>query len=182
MRKKTLETPRLVLKQLSPSHATKVLQFYSDNRDFLSPFEPERPGYFYTRQHQKQMLKWDQEALSSSSMIRFWLFTKEDPNTVIGTIALSGIIRGAFQSCLLGYKMAEAYTRHGYMYEALLKVIDYAFEEMELHRIEANIMPRNIPSLSLTRKIGFHEEGLALRYLKINGVWEDHIHMVLLNE
>ncbi len=182
MKKKTLETPRLILKQLSPSQAANVLQFYSENRDFLSPYEPERPEYFYTRQHQKQVLKWDQEALSSSSMIRFWLFKKEDPDTVIGTIALSGIIRGAFQSCLLGYKMAKSHTRQGYMHEALLKVIDYAFEEMELHRIEANVMPRNSASLALTKKLGFHEEGLALRYLKINGIWEDHIHMVLLNE
>ena len=68
------------------------------------------------------------------------------------------------------------------MTEAIEAVVDYAFRELRLHRIEANIMPRNAASLAVVRKLGFHEEGLALRYLKINGKWEDHLHMVRLNE
>jgi ribosomal-protein-alanine N-acetyltransferase len=56
------------------------------------------------------------------------------------------------------------------------------FGEYGLHRIEANIMPRNAASLRVVEKAGFHREGLAKKYLKINGVWEDHIHMVLLND
>lgn len=65
---------------------------------------------------------------------------------------------------------------------SLARVIRYAFDELRLHRIEANIMPRNSASLKMVEKLGFSSEGLARKYLKINGIWEDHIHMVLLNE
>ena len=56
------------------------------------------------------------------------------------------------------------------------------FNEFELHRIEANIMPKNIRSFTVVEKLGFYNEGMALKYLNINGIWEDHIHMVLLND
>jgi ribosomal-protein-alanine N-acetyltransferase len=62
------------------------------------------------------------------------------------------------------------------------KCVDIAFMELNLHRLEANIMPRNKASLKVVEKLGFHHEGLARRYLHINGQWEDHIHMVKLNE
>jgi len=68
------------------------------------------------------------------------------------------------------------------MTEAIQKGIEIMFNEFGLHRIEANIMPGNKPSLRVVEKLGFYNEGLAYKYLKINGKWEDHIHMVLLNE
>jgi ribosomal-protein-alanine N-acetyltransferase len=68
------------------------------------------------------------------------------------------------------------------MAEALRRGIQIIFEDYGLHRIEASIMPRNQRSIKVTEKLGFVNEGLSRRYLKINGVWEDHIHMVLLNE
>ncbi|KNF08661.1 acetyltransferase [Gottschalkia purinilytica] len=70
----------------------------------------------------------------------------------------------------------------GYITEAIKKGIDIMFNNYGLHRIEANIMPKNKPSLRVVGKLGFYNEGLARKYLKINGVWEDHIHMVLLND
>lgn len=69
----------------------------------------------------------------------------------------------------------------GLMTEGIQAVIIYAFEELQLHRIEANIMPRNKASMKVVQKLGFYEEGLAYKYLKINGVWEDHFHMVIRN-
>lgn len=70
----------------------------------------------------------------------------------------------------------------GYMAEAIRKGIDIMFNEFGLHRIEANIMPKNKRSLRVVEKLGFVNEGTASRYLMINGKWEDHIHMVLLND
>jgi len=182
MKKLQLETDRLFLKTLTPSYASKVLKFYDDNRSFFQPYEPLRPDYFYTRHHQKQLLKWDLQALSQSSTLRLWLLKKSDPTYPIGTLSLSSITRGVFQSCIIGYKLDKQHTSQGFMSEALFRVIMYAFQDMALHRLEANIMPKNTPSLNLVKKFGFQEEGLAKRYLKINGEWEDHIHMVLLNE
>ncbi len=182
MRKIQLESKRLIIKTISPSQASKVLDFYIENKRFFEPYEPLRQSYFYTKQHQRQLLRWDQQGLAESSMVRFWLYIKENPLKPIGSISLSNIIRGVFQSCNLGYKIDQQYLRQGYMEEALIQVIEYAFLTLDLHRIEANIMPHNTPSLRLVKKLGFHEEGLAKKYLKICGQWEDHIHMVLLNE
>jgi ribosomal-protein-alanine N-acetyltransferase len=66
--------------------------------------------------------------------------------------------------------------------EAIKKGIDLVFNDYGLHRIEANVMPKNVRSLRVTEKLGFYNEGIAHKYLKINGIWEDHVHMVLLND
>jgi ribosomal-protein-alanine N-acetyltransferase len=182
MKKVYLETDRLILKTIGPQYASKILAFYESNKDFLEAFEPGRESYFYTKYHQKQLIKWDLDGLNHSALLRVWIFTKDNPDLPIGTIALSNITRGVFQSCFLGYKIDKDHSRKGYMTEALFQMIHYAFYDMKLHRIEANIMPNNIASINLVKKFGFENEGLAKKYLKIKGKWEDHIHMVLLNE
>jgi len=124
------------------------------------------------------------ETIKEGRLFKVWFFKQEDIalDYVLGSIALNNIVRGAFQSCHLGYKMDQNNINKGYMTEGLEKVIDYAFNVLKLHRIEANIMPHNAASLRVVEKLGFYNEGLAKKYLKINGRWEDHIHMVLLNE
>lgn len=87
-----------------------------------------------------------------------------------------------FLSCHLGYKLDKDEINKGYTTEAIEKGIDIIFNEFGLHRIEANIMPKNKSSLRVVEKLGFCNEGLAYKYLKINGKWEDHIHIVLLND
>ena len=95
-------------------------------------------------------------------------------------MALTGAIWGSFCSCFLGYKLDKDYLNRGYMTGAIGLVTAWGFE-VGLHRIEANIMPRNLPSLRVAEKCGFQNEGLSPRYLQINGKWEDHVHMVKLN-
>jgi len=92
------------------------------------------------------------------------------------------IVRGVFLSCHLGYGLDKDEINKGYMTEALNAVIRFAFDKVKLHRIEANVMPRNKPSIRIVEKLGFKNEGLARKYLKINGKWEDHIHFVVLNK
>ena len=114
--------------------------------------------------------------------LRFWLFRKEEPGVAIGCVALNSIVYGALRSANLAYKIDRDLLRQGYAAEALEAVVDFAFRGLELHRLQASIMPRNAASLALVRKCGFREEGRSPRYICINGVWEDHIHMALLNE
>ena len=82
----------------------------------------------------------------------------------------------------MGYMLDEAYINRGYMTQAVDAVANAAFNEIGLHRIEANIMPKNARSLRVAEKCGFVREGMSKKYLYINGVWEDHVHMVKLNE
>jgi ribosomal-protein-alanine N-acetyltransferase len=114
--------------------------------------------------------------------VRFYLFRQTQPaGPIIGDLHFSSIVRGAFQSCFVGYKMDEGAANQGYMTEALRRGAEFTFKDLRLHRLEANIMPRNLPSRRVVTKLGFVEEGLSHNYLKINGVWEDHLHYAMLN-
>ncbi len=178
----TYETDRLILKVLHPSSARLVLDYYLRNIKFPAGWEPVKGGDFYTLPFQADVLANDLENIENGGALRLWLFKRDDPERVIGMVGFNNIVRGAFLSCFLSYKLDQGETGLGYMTEAVKKGIGVMFGAYGLHRVEANIMPGNTRSLRLVERLGFYNEGLARRYLKINGRWEDHIHMVLLND
>ena len=92
-----------------------------------------------------------------------------------GEINLNSIQRGPFQNAYVGYWIDEKQAGNGYMSEAVCLVARYAFDELHLHRIQIAIIPRNRNSRRVVEKLGLRDEGTALRYLEINGVWEDHV-------
>jgi ribosomal-protein-alanine N-acetyltransferase len=99
-----------------------------------------------------------------------------------GAMNMRPIERGPFQSARLGYWIDERVAGRGYMPEAIVLVLRFAFGEAGIHRVEANVIPRNAPSRRVMEKLGFREEGLALRYLQIAGVWEDHVRYAMTAE
>jgi len=176
------ETERLLLKVLDKTYASLVLDYFLRNKAFLEKWEILRDSEFYTKEYQERQLDNDLNEIEKGSLMKLWIFKKEDKSTIIGSIAFSNIIRGPFLSCFLGYRLDKDQVNKGYMTEAIRKGISIVFNDLKLHRIEANIMPKNKQSLRVVEKLGFYNEGLAYKYLKINGKWEDHIHMVLLND
>ncbi|CAN5882784.1 GNAT family protein [soil metagenome] len=107
---------------------------------------------------------------------------RESDGAVVGSIELSRIARGNFQSAYLGYRTAPGARRQGYMTEALQLALRHAFRTLRLHRVEANIEPGNEPSIALVRRAGFTREGFSRRYLKHGGRWRDHERWALLRE
>lgn len=101
-------------------------------------------------------------------------------NKVVGVVNINEIVAGAFQSAYLGYYGMLSFARTGLMTEALRAVVRYAFNELGLHRLEANIQPANAASIALVRRLGFRQEGFSPRYLRINGEWQDHERWALL--
>lgn len=179
---KIYETERLILKPIDKSYAGLVIDYYLRNKSFLEEWEAVKSEEFYTKQYQEELLEKELASIESNNSLRLWIFKKENENRIIGTIGFSNIVRGAFLSCHLGYKLDKDEVNKGYITEAIQRGIEIIFNEFGLHRIEANIMPKNKCSLRAVEKLGFYNEGLAYKYLKINGKWEDHIHMVLLND
>lgn len=161
-----------------PSMAGELLAYCLRNRSFLAPFEPKRTEEYFTEEHQRKLLESDDEAAKKDISYHFYIYIK---GRMIGMIGINGVARGPFQSAFLGYKLDGAYLNRGFMTAAVGEAVRYAFDELNLHRLEANVMPRNKASLRVLEKNGFTNEGTASEYLNINGVWEDHIHMVKLN-
>ena len=99
-----------------------------------------------------------------------------------GEINLSAIQRGPFQSAYVGYWIDEARAGHSYTPEALVVLARFAFDDLRLHRIQIAIIPRNTASRRVVEKVKIREEGIAERYLEINGVWEDHVRYAITSE
>jgi len=99
-----------------------------------------------------------------------------------GEINLSGVQRGPFQNAYVGYWIDQVQAGHGYVPEALVAVSRFAFEDLRLHRVQVAIIPRNRASRRVVEKLQLRAEGVAVRYLAINGSWEDHIRYALTAE
>lgn len=100
----------------------------------------------------------------------------------IGEVSLGTVQRGPFQSAFVGYWVDEAHAGNGYVPEAVVLMLRYAFDELGLHRVEAVIVPRNDRSRRVAHKLGFREEGVSERFLQIQGVWEDHVRYAITSE
>ncbi len=178
-----IHTPRLKLLSPRRSMAPAIADFFLRNRQHLAPWSPRMRDAFYTAAFQEEKIVKEQELLQQKSGLRFWLFALSDTHCehVLGQIHFSNLVWGGFCSGFLGYSLCEQEQGKGYMTEALGASIQYVFDHWKLHRIEANIMPRNAPSIQVVKKLGFQCEGRSPKYLKINGQWEDHDHYVLRN-
>lgn len=173
------ETRRLILKVLGPDYSSDVLHFYLKDKELFEKYEADRSPNFYTEAHQRNILHIEYGLTLKLSQVRFYVFLKEDPDIIIGTVCLYGI-SNIYSKADLGYKFSSAYHHKGYASEAAEKVLDIAFTELNLHRICARVQETNIPSIRLLVGLGFEKEGICRDYLCLRGVWTDHLQYSLI--
>ncbi|HCJ76861.1 MAG TPA: N-acetyltransferase [Roseburia sp.] len=176
----TYETDRLILRLLGEEEAPAVLQFYRKNRAVFEPYEAIHPEQFYTESYQRTLLNCELSLTLKHNLIRFYVFRRENPDEIIGTVCFRNIDRSTYYSCETGYRFSPAYWHKGYAREALAFGIQLMFEEFHLHRIEATVMPENTASIRLLESLAFQQEGIAREYALIQGKWEDHIRFALI--
>lgn len=164
---------RIYIKKLNKEHAEEILALKLKNKKFFEPFEPTREERHFTIDGQLDDLQTVEENRLKDASYSFGIFLRNNDN-LIGRINLNAITRGAFQNTYLGYYLDEEYNARGCMTEAVVEVMKVAFKELGLHRIQAAIMLNNNASRKVLMKSGFRKEGVAEKYLKINGKWEDH--------
>lgn len=169
----TMTGQNIGIRLLNESDAPALLKLKQDNQAFLAPFEPIRDANFLTLEWTLQSIETNRQAAAQDVARSYGIFLKNSEQ-LIGNISITGIMRGPAQYANLGYFLAEEHNGKGYMTEAVKLCISIAFHELKLHRLQAGVMPRNKRSGRVLEKAGFREEGLAKRYLKINGKWEDH--------
>lgn len=176
-----LKTQNTMLEILPVADASLLLKYYTENKAHLARWEPIRDQHYLTLPNWQMMLENAQNAFEHGSEYRFVALNK-DRTEVVGVCNFTGVARGAFQACYLGYSISKKYEGQGLMQEVLSAAIDYMFHTVGLNRIIANYMPANERSGEVLRKLGFEKEGYARRYLKIAGQWEDHIMTAKINE
>ena len=160
-------------------HAWAALR--GESRAFLSKWEPVWAEDELTRGAFRRRIKRYQKETRLDSAYVFFVFRKSD-DRLMGGCTLSNVRRGVTQCCALGYWIGAPFARQGSMHDALAALVPFVFKTLGMHRIEAACVPDNAPSRNLLAKLGFREEGLARKYLLINGVWADHILFGLLED
>jgi len=156
-----------MIRPLSVGDADELAALYAANRAFLAPYEPERPDAFFTPGGQRERL----EAPSEDS----WRFAILDGEEIAGTISLTNVVRNALRSGNVGYWVAEDRNGRGLATGAVGELVDFAFGEAALHRVEAGTLVDNVSSQRVLERNGFERIGIARRYLLISGQWRDHV-------
>jgi [ribosomal protein S5]-alanine N-acetyltransferase len=165
---------RTAIRAVRPSDAEDLLELRLRNRAFLAPWDPLRPASFFTLAGQAEWIALQQRAWTDDRGYGFVMLDTEDDDRVVGGINLFNIVRSARQSAGMGYWVDEAAGSRGHATAAVRLMSTFAFEHLGLHRLEPAVMPRNARSNRVMEKAGFRHEGIAVRYLRIAGVWEDH--------
>jgi ribosomal-protein-alanine N-acetyltransferase len=168
-----LTTPRLILRPLVLDDAPELLALRRANRDFLKPWEPRSDDSQFTRSAIERTIVEQQDLWKQDRGYSFGIF-EQGEHALIGRVTLSRITRGAFQNCGLGYWLDQVHNGRGLATEAVQAVVGFAFGELGFHRVEAATLLHNVSSMRVLEKAGFRREGLALRYLQIDGRWQDH--------
>jgi [ribosomal protein S5]-alanine N-acetyltransferase len=179
----TLFGRRVVLRPLVPADFAAWRDVRRRNVDWLTKWEPTRltgqpdviedPHAFAVRcsarERERQM----------GAGYGFGVFADGE---FAGEVNLSSIQRGPFQNAYVGYWIDEAKAGNSYTPEALVAVFRHSFEDLSLHRLQISIIPRNAASHRVVAKLGVRDEGIAVRYLEINGTWEDHVRYAITAE
>lgn len=158
----------------------ELTAMYKRNREFFEKFSPSNPEEFYTEEYQLQLIMKSKADRMEDRKYDFVICHRED-GQIIGSIGLSFVVRGPLQSCMIGYSLDQDHNGRGYMTEVVKQVVLYAFEELKFHRITGEASPRNPGSIRVLENAGFHKEGISQRNVKINGVWEDHQVLAIIN-
>ena len=176
-----LETARLTLRPLAVQDAEAYLAYLERNAAYLQPWEPARDRHFYTIDRQRADLEGMVTDMRHGSSARYIAFER-DGTPIVASINLSNIRRGVIHGAIVSYSVGETIAGRGYATEMLHAVVNYAFDVLRLHRIEASYQPNNRASGRVLEKAGFVVEGYARDYLFLDGAWRDGVLVSRRNE
>ncbi|HBD90906.1 MAG: GNAT family N-acetyltransferase [Rhodobacteraceae bacterium GWE1_64_9] len=173
-RRVRVETERLTLRP--PEHGD--YRAWADLREssagFLIPWEPLWAADHLSRKAFTNRVYWSKRAMAQGSAMPVLLIRRQD-QALLGAITLDNIRRGPVQAGTLGYWVGQPFARQGYMREAILAMVHYAFTTLDLSRVEAACLPENHASRGVLERTGFKYEGVAQSYLQIAGRWRNHV-------
>jgi ribosomal-protein-alanine N-acetyltransferase len=170
-----LTAPQVVVRLAEADDVPQIVRYFRDNREHLAASRPLVGEEFFTEGFWSAQVRANLAEFRDGKSVRLFVFDRARPERVAGNANFTQIFRAPAHYCMLGYGLDAEYQGRGMMREALEVAIGYMFREQNLHRIQANYVPRNERSGGLLRRLGFTVEGFARDYLLLNGKWEDHI-------
>lgn len=162
-----------ILRPVRAGDGTALSRAYLSNRDHLAPWEPLRDESFFTVASQERHVQESVSDAESGRSIRFVI--ESDDGEIRGRMNINNIVRGAFWSADLGYWIDVARQRRGLASRAVARVLEYSHVELRLHRMQAATLLHNVGSQRVLLGNGFERIGLAPKYLRIAGEWQDHL-------
>lgn len=162
----------IFIRPLQLNDSTSLLNLRQRTRTVYAAFEPRQYDDFYTNYEQQQVILRRSQDAENDHAYMFGIFNRN--KDLIGQITLSNVVRGVGQFADIGYFIDPEEKDKGYMTAALKLTLQYAFQSLGLHRIQAAILPHNQPSRRVLEKSGFQPEGIARKLVKINDQWQDH--------
>lgn len=171
--------PRVYLRRPVRRDQKEWAKLRNLSRDFLEPWEPVWPPDATSRSAFRRRIARQEEDWRAEYACPFFILSR-DSDTLLGGITVSNVRRGVAQNASIGYWIGEPYARQGLMSEAVQLTLNFCFESLGLHRVEAACLATNDPSRALLLKSGFKQEGVARQFLRINGQWQDHLTFAIL--
>ena len=171
---KRYETERLYLRIVDETYTDAILTFLNQGAGIFDEYEAEKPSDYYTRATQQRILLTEQEMASQKTGVRFYVFKKDNPKVIIGTVSVFSIFHKPSEYANLGYKFLPEHWHQGYATEALKKVIELVGPIMKLKYLEAYVLPVNLSSRRLLARLGFDLGERRLSKLEIKGAQKDH--------
>lgn len=169
-----IRTQNLILRAPLAGDYSAWASLRMESRDFLTPWEPVWTEDDLTRASFRLRVKRAAREIATDEAYSLFVLEARS-EALLGGLTLGLVRRGVAQACTLGYWMGQRHAGKGHMTEAVRGALDFAFSELALHRVEAACLPHNEPSRRLLERVGFTREGEARGYLRINGVWADHL-------
>lgn len=164
---------KIFIRFFEDADAEALLDLHIRNREFFQNFSPTLGDDYYTLDSKRNYIANGVKLREKGEDYSFGIFLK-DNGRLVGGVSLFHIFRGPLQRCMIGYSLDKLHNGNGYMTEAVSLAVEFAFDELKLHRVEAGVRPDNIGSMRVLEKAGFQKEGIEREGVKINGRWEDH--------
>lgn len=177
-----MNTPKkeIYIKLFEDSVAEALCELEVRNKHFFKEYSIQREEEFYTLASQQRLINTWEENAKNDIDYHFGIFLSTN-DSLIGSVNLYQVRREPVFNAIVGYVLDQEQNGKGYMTEAVKQLVDFAFNTIHLHRLEAGVMPHNIGSIRVLEKAGFQKEGIARSNVKINGEWKDHQILAIIN-
>lgn len=178
----TFETERLLIQTSNMDLAPKMLEYYTENREFFDKYEPVHSDKYYTLELQTRMMAQEVTNMENLVSAYYYFSLKEGPDKIIGSISFVRIRPEPYASVIFGYNLHEKYQGHGYCTEACAASIEHVLSIARIHRIESRVLTTNEKSIHVLERLGFFHEGFEKASILIDGRFRDHERYAYLNE